>query len=292
MKSLSRFFQSIRPIKNKSYASLLPTSHWRRLTLGAWQSPNDPTIYAAIEINVEPALRYLEQKKTESGERITITHFIGKVWGLILQMHPELNSEIRLGRFYHRSSVDIAFQVAIDGGHAAELSAGMVRQVNQKSLAEIAAGLNKVANRIRGEDDPDFKPIKQFSSGFPGILMRPLLGILKFILNTLNLWFPALGLPRDSFGSILITNVGSLGIDWAFPALFPPANTPAIIAIGAIYPHPVYETNEANEVTRTRLERFVRMCGAFDHRYVDGLHASKVARDLRKIFADPGAFGV
>lgn len=280
------------PVKNKHYQGVLKSSHWRRLSLGSWGAQKDPTIYAAIELNIEPALQYIEKIKINTGERITITHFIGKAWGLLLRKHPELNSELRLGRFYHRAHVDIAFQVAIDGLPSAELSTGIVRGIDQKDLHEIAKILNRSAHVIRNEDDPDYRPLKQGSRGVPGIFLRPLLALLKFILNTLNLWSPLLGLPKDSFGSIMITNVGSIGLDWAFPALFPPANHPGLIAIGAIYQAPIYETDDQGVVLKTRLERHIRMCGAFDHRYVDGLHASKMAREMRKIFADPDSYQV
>jgi pyruvate/2-oxoglutarate dehydrogenase complex dihydrolipoamide acyltransferase (E2) component len=85
----------------------------------------------------------------------------------------------------------------------------------------------------------------------------------------------------------MITNVGSLGLDFAVPALFPPANVPCIVAVGAIYKSPIYETDEHGVVTKIRLERFIRLCGAFDHRYIDGLHASRIARDMRKYIENP-----
>jgi pyruvate dehydrogenase E2 component (dihydrolipoamide acetyltransferase) len=111
--------------------------------------------------------------------------------------------------------------------------------------------------------------------------------IIKWITSGLNLWSPLLGIPKNAFGSIMVTNVGSIGLDFALPALFPPACVPTIIAVGAIYKAPIYDTDSEGVVTRTRLERHIRLCGAFDHRYIDGLHASRIARDMRKFTEHP-----
>ena len=212
----------------------------------------------------------------------------------MLIRHPELNSEIRLGKFYPRTSIDVSFQVAIedDSGIAEkaqrhDLSAGLVLRADQKDVIQIATELNASARAIRSKDDPLFKGIKRLSSLIPGFLLTTAMGILKWIVSTLNLWSPILGFPRNAFGSIMLTNVGSLGLDFALPSLFPPAGVSSIIAIGAIYKAPVYETDENDVVTKTKMQRFIRLCGAFDHRYIDGIHASRIARDIRLLMEHP-----
>ena len=278
--------------KNKSFGKSFKPSGFRRLAMGSWAAPKDPTIYGVLEVNVEPALKYIDEQAKLSGERITITHFVGKAFGEVLKNHPQLNCEIRFGKFYPRNTIDVSFQVAIEAGasvheHKHDLSAGLVSSIDQKNIITVAKELNHTARVIRAQKDPHFSGIKKISSLVPGIFLRSSVRLLQFLLSTLNIWSPAFGIPKNAFGSILITNVGSLGIDFALPALFPPANVACIIAVGAIYPAPVYETDENGVVTKTKLERFVRLCGAFDHRYIDGLHASRIARELRKYFDHP-----
>jgi pyruvate/2-oxoglutarate dehydrogenase complex dihydrolipoamide acyltransferase (E2) component len=273
---------------NKSFGKPKTPSGFRRLALGSWASPQDPTIYGILELNVEKALSYIESQAATSSERITITHFVGKVFATVLEKFPELNSELRFGKFYPRNTIDLSFQVAIEkeNGHH-DLSAGFVGEANHKSISEIAKSLNHDARVIRAKNDPGFLGLKRISSLMPGIFLRFAVKLLQTVLSTLNLWSPILGLPKNAFGSILITNVGSLGLDFALPALFPPANVACIIAVGSIYRGPVYETDENNVVTKTTLERFVRLCGAFDHRYIDGLHASRIAREITRCFEHP-----
>jgi pyruvate/2-oxoglutarate dehydrogenase complex dihydrolipoamide acyltransferase (E2) component len=279
---------------NKPLGKPVAPSKFRRLALGSWKSPNDPTLYGVLEVTAEPALAHLEALRTQTDERLTITHYVGKVFAEVLKLHPELNSQIRLGKFYPRTSIDLSFQVAIEDepGIAAhqqrhDLSAGMVSHADQKSIIEIAKELNASARTIRKKDDPNFGGIKKISSIIPGFLLRTAMSILNWIVSTLNLWSPLFGFPRNGFGSIMLTNVGSLGLDFALPSLFPPAGVSSIIAIGAIYKAPVYETDDSDIVTKTKMVRFIRLCGAFDHRYIDGIHASRIARDIRRLMEHP-----
>jgi len=270
--------------QNKAFGKSVKPTRFRRLAMGSWHGTGDPTIYGVLEINAETALAHIAAEKARTGNRITITHYVGKVFAKVLERSPDLNTEIRWGKFYPRKSIDVSFQVAIE--KHMDLSAGIVRNVNNISLSEIAKSLNHDAHDIRRKDDPAFRGVKKLSFILPGFLQRPALLILAFVLNTLNIWSPLFGVPRNGFGSIMITNVGSLGLDFALPALFPPAGVPIIVAVGALYDAPVYEKREDGTVS-IRLEKHLKLCGAFDHRYLDGLHASKLALDIRELFRHP-----
>ena len=271
--------------KNKPYGKPMKATRFRRLALGSWGSQGDPTIYGIVEANAEKALAYIASERARSGERITINHFVGKVFSKILEQNPELNTEIRWGKFYPRSDIDISFQVAIEKHQ--DLSSGVVRKANHASLGEIAHALNQGAHEIRGKDDPGFRGIKRASSIIPGFLQRPAVLFLQFVVSTLNLWSPLLGIPKNAFGSMMITSTGSLGLDLAFPALFPPAGVPMIIAVGALFDAPVYTKNADGTVASIRLEKHLKLCGAFDHRYIDGLHGAKIATGIREYFLHP-----
>ena len=270
--------------RNKPFGKPLKPSRFRRLALGSWGGTGDPTIYGILEVNAENALAHIAAEKIRTGERITITHYVGKVFAKVLERSPDMNAEIRWGRFYPRESIDVSFQVAIEKHK--DLSAGIVRNTNTATLGEIAKVLNHGANEIRTKNDPGFGGIKRASAILPGFLQRPAVMFLQFLTSTLNIWSPLFGIPRNAFGSIMITNVGSLGLDFALPALFPPAGVPMIIAVGALYDAPVFEKREDGNVN-VKLEKHLKLCGAFDHRYLDGLHASKMALDIRELFNHP-----
>ncbi|HEX7665190.1 MAG TPA: hypothetical protein VF407_11780, partial [Polyangiaceae bacterium] len=54
----------------------IPT--WRKLAMFAWGPPRDPTAYGIMDLDAENALAFIEKKRKESGEKITLTTLIGK----------------------------------------------------------------------------------------------------------------------------------------------------------------------------------------------------------------------
>ena len=98
---------------------------------------------------------------------------------------------------------------------------------------------------------------------------------------SLNLWSPVLGLPKDPFGSMMLTNVGALGLDAGFAPLVTYSRVPLLIAVGAVKDTPVVRDG------KIEIAPMCRLCATFDHRLIDGMHASHMVRTLQRIFANP-----
>ena len=97
----------------------------------------------------------------------------------------------------------------------------------------------------------------------------------------LNLWTPLMGVPKDSFGSVMLTNIGSLGLDEAFAPLVPYSRVSLLIAAGAVRHQPVVRDGQVVVAS------VIKLCTTFDHRVIDGVHASQLASALKSIFANP-----
>jgi len=99
--------------------------------------------------------------------------------------------------------------------------------------------------------------------------------------GTLNLNLSILGVPSDAFGSVMITNIGSLGLDEAYPPLVPYSRVPMVLAMGAVTDTPVVEDGKVVP------GKVMRLCASFDHRILDGAHAAKMVRVLREWIEHP-----
>ena len=263
----------------------LKISAFRKVAIGTWRTVGDPSVYGVLEIDVGNALNYIERLSKKSGQRITITHFIGLALGKTYQKYPQLNCILSLGRLYPRKDVDVFFQVASDA-KGEDLSGTIIRKIDFKSLVEIAQEMDAKVKKIRDGTDTTYKKSKGMMAKMPGILVGPILTLLSFINFTLNLWSPLLGSPRDSFGSMMITNIGPLDLEMAFAPIVPYSRVPALYAVGAIREKPVVENGEI------KIAKMMTVCGTFDHRLIDGMYASFMAREVRAIFKDPeSAFG-
>jgi pyruvate dehydrogenase E2 component (dihydrolipoamide acetyltransferase) len=87
--------------------------------------------------------------------------------------------------------------------------------------------------------------------------------------------------PRDPFGSVMVTNVGMFGIDTGYAPLYPRGGPPVVVLVGAIGDEPACEGGQV--VARPTL----RLHATFDHRFIDGFHAGVLARTVRRLLAAP-----
>ncbi|MGV7796005.1 hypothetical protein PJM56_29825, partial [Mycobacterium kansasii] len=71
------------------------------------------------------------------------------------------------------------------------------------------------AGRIRHDNDPQFKKMKAMVKGLPPLLLRPLMAGVGFVTESLQLPLPFTGLEARPYGSILVSNVGTYGLDSA-----------------------------------------------------------------------------
>jgi len=262
------------------YAKTLKASSWRKIAIGTWRSAGDPSTYGHIELNAEPALRFIKHESEKSGQKITMTHFTGRVLAECIARHPAINSVLRFGRLYSRRSVDIFFQAATDM-EGQDLSGITLRQVDQLSLPQMAQEMNERVARLRAKGDQEFGKMKNTFRWVPGWLAWTIVNFSGFFCYTLNLWSPLLGAPKDPFGSAMLTNIGSLGIDMAFVPLVPYSRVPLVMALGAIHDRPVVHDGEIV------IEKTVTLGVTMDHRIIDGVHASHMLRTLKQIFANP-----
>jgi pyruvate/2-oxoglutarate dehydrogenase complex dihydrolipoamide acyltransferase (E2) component len=255
-------------------------SPFRRMAAGMWKKPADPTIHGSMDIDATPALRFLEDHAAQHETRLTVTHLVARAVALAISEQPDLNAKVRFwGRIEQRQTVDLFVTVATEGGR--DLSGARIERVDKKSLIEIAREIRERASRIRQGDDASYRQSRSIFTRLPWWLARPATTLSDVLVNELHLDLSAQGMPRDPFGSALITNVGMFGIDTAFAPLLPMARCPILVLVPEVRARPwvIGDRIEARPV--------LRLCASFDHRLIDGAAAGRIARTLHTLFASP-----
>jgi pyruvate/2-oxoglutarate dehydrogenase complex dihydrolipoamide acyltransferase (E2) component len=105
--------------------------------------------------------------------------------------------------------------------------------------------------------------------------------MLSFFMYTLNLDMRWAGMPKDPFGGAVVTSIGSLGLDTAYVPLVPYSRVPIFLAPGAVRDEPVVEDGVVKP------GRVMGLHATFDHRFIDGAHASKLARVFKEVLENP-----
>lgn len=254
-------------------------SSWRKISMGSWKPNGDSHVYCELRLNAEPALKKMTEISQKSGKKITMTHFMGKVMGKALRDVPDLNVLVRMHKIYPRRDVDIFFHVSVE---ETELSGHVVRQIDTKKLEDIAQELTKNVSNIKSGNDKEFKKIKDSWKNIPAFMAGKVLDLIAFISYTLNLNIKGTNIPRDCFGSMMITNIGSLGFSSAFVPLAPYTHVPLILALGKTQWRPVC-LNDGTIVSQQQ----VSLCFTFDHRVMDGARGAKLASAIQKYLENP-----
>jgi pyruvate dehydrogenase E2 component (dihydrolipoamide acetyltransferase) len=257
-------------------------SSWRRLAIATWRAPNDPTVYGTIEVDMTSGLDLIERLRHEEGVHVTVTHLVAKALALSLAQHPEGNGLVLGHRVYLRDEVDIFCQVASADGR--DLSGVKLKSADRLSVAEIAEQLTRRAARVRAREDREVERTKASLDRIPGWLLGPAMRAVSYLTYDLGLDLSRLGVARDQFGSAMVTSIGSVdaGLGMALAPLVPFSRVPIVVLVNAVQRRPV-AVGEGIEV------RPVMTLGCtFDHRFIDGMIASSIARELHRnlLYAD------
>lgn len=261
---------------------------WRKIAAATWGPPNDPQIYGDLDIDATNLLAFVDDAREASGERVTVTHVVGKAVAYALGQHPDLNVRMYRGHFVQRPSVDIFFIVSADAG--SELSGVKVEGADRMSVVEIAGELGGRAKTIRTGDDPEFGKTKSMLARTPLRALGIMLRLAAWLTADRDMHLPKQGLPRQAFGSAMITSVGMFGIQRGYAPLSPYYRIPFLVLVGEVTQKPVVVADAptgAPSEWQIVARPILTITATMDHRYVDGFHASRLARSVREYLEDP-----
>jgi pyruvate dehydrogenase E2 component (dihydrolipoamide acetyltransferase) len=234
---------------------------------------------------VDQALDYIDSFRSKTGRRLTLSHMMARAVSQVLVDVPQANSVLRLGSLSQRESVAVSFQVTKTDPKTGkdDLSGTTLRDAHKKSLLEIIDEFEKETRAAR-DGSGDKERSRELFRNIPGVLVGPMLRTVGFVHNQLNLDLTRFGIPNDPFGSVMVTNIGSLGLEEAYPPLIPYSGVPMIIAMGAVVDAPVVEEGEIVP------GKLMRVCASFDHRIIDGSHAARMVRHIRGWLESPADY--
>ena len=250
---------------------------WRKIATATWGWPEDPQVYGRHDFDAAPLLEAVEVLRERTGARVTPTHLAIRALALAFRENPSMNTRLARGRFLPRETVDIFVIVAAGAG---DLSGVKVRRADEKSAAEIATELDERAAQARaGRGELD--RAKRMMEILPRSLLRLSLRVSAFLTSNLHMDLSGMGMPREAFGSAMVTNVGVFGVSEGWAPLSPIYRVPMLLLVGEIERKPWAVDDEV------RVHPVLPVTATIDHRWVDGHGIAGVAETLRKYLANP-----
>ena len=252
---------------------------WRVTAAAIYTTPTDSRVYGTLDIDVSECKRYIDERR-EQGVKITMVHMaVAALSRAVAFDVPEMNAFIRRGAVVGREHLDAMVPISVGGDSG--VTSAIIRNAHAIPVAEIAAQVRAKARRRRAGDESKAAQNKYLLNRIPWPIRRPVFRLLKWITVDMGIEIARLGLSANSFGSFVISDIGSFGLATGMTALMPAAKVPAVIVLGKIEQKPVVRDGEI--VVRTILP----LTGTFDHRIVHGLQIGKLARGIKRNFRKP-----
>ncbi len=254
----------------------------RKLAIATWGAPREGNIYGRLALDTEEVDRYLAWVRRTSGEKITLTAFVGACVARALAATPSLNGRIWLGRYVPHETVAVSFLVALEEG--GDLGKAKIERADEKGPQGIARELRERASALHQGKDAAYNKSKGVIRLLPTWLLRPMLRWVGWLGGCGGFSIPALGVEPYPFGAAIVTSVGMLGIDEGLVPPTPFAHVPLYVCVGAQRRVPAEWNGEL--VLRPQ----VVITATIDHRFVDGYQLATLARMMRELFASPWGF--
>ena len=257
-------------------------SSFRRIAIAQWKPTRDGLIYGHMAFDVTEALPFLAEQKAKHEQGISVGVLVGRAVAIGLAAMPELNARVIWDKIYVKDTVDVYFQVDIEGG--GDLAGTLVQNADKKAHHTISRELRSKAKAIReGKDDQYEKTQKGgLFRKLPIPALRFLLRLYGWLLNNVGISAKLIGGNEDDpFGSVMVTNVGGFGIEIGYAPLVPWTRVPMVVTVSKPQETPVVRDGEI--VIRTILN----VSATFDHRVMDGAHLGKFTSIVRKHIEHP-----
>lgn len=253
-------------------------SNWRKVASTIYKKPTDSKIFGIVELDVTELEKYVAQKRKE-GIKTTLTYLITLIIGrAIRQEVPELNTFVRRGKIIQRKQVDATVSVLLPGG---QMGSVKVENADQLTTAEISENIgNNIANSRKGNENDEMQS-KSMLAKLPWPFRNWLFKIYQTITIKWGISMPVIGLDSNSFGSYIISNIGTLGLDTGFGSLLPSSNISFVFVLGSINKKPIVVNDEVV------IRRVMLLSSTLDHRVVDGSHGGRLFRYIKQVAKNP-----
>jgi len=239
-------------------------------------SRNGAVVYFDTEIEVEPALRFLEKRNADRPpeRRMTLFHLYLRTLAIHLHIRPGTNRFTAGGRLWQRNEVWITFSAkqAIEDG--ARMMTVKRRFDREESLEEMVDGvLQELGGRRRGRETRSDKEMNLALDWLPPFAIRFVLWLLQKA-NDLGMLPKSMIDDDPMFTSLFVANLGSLDMDAGYHHLWEYGTCPMFAMMGR-----VRERHDGVKVMTCRY--------TYDERIEDGLYAGITLASIKEHMEHP-----
>lgn len=220
-------------------------------------------IHGLLEVDVTEARKFINEHKTETGERLSFTAFVATCLGTAVDSNKYLHARRDWrGRLVLFDDVDVKINVEVKVDSRSVPLPYVIRAANKKSFREIHDEIRQVQNEEgRGREG---REMRIFAS-MPGFIRGGYWWVLE---RKPAAW-------KARFGTVGLTSVGMFGTGggWGIPL----SSETLTVTIGGIALKPRLVEGHIQE------REFLSLTVSFDHDIVDGGPAARFAHQFKEL---------
>ncbi len=256
-----------------------PNTPWRLVSTAIYRKPVDARIFGSVELDVTDLEQWVLQKR-EEGLKITLMFPLILMTARALKTEvPELNCYVRRGHLVHRETVDIVISVLMNRGR--EMTSLRLPRADTLTIQQMAEWMSENLQAHRTADHGAAAKQKNWLAKTPWPFRNWLIRAWRKVIVEWGLRIPFMPAGPDSFGSLIFSNIGSIGLDVGYPALLPVSNVPLVLVMGRVQTKPAVVDGQI--VPR----RLLNLSATLDHRVVDAQQGGKLFRYLKRAIRNP-----
>ena len=233
---------------------------------------------------ITQAERYIRAKRREGYTDFGLMHLLLAAYVRGVAKYPQVNRFISGQKVYSRDE-DIQYLMVVKKEMTVDAPDTSIKvHLNPRDTAiDVYNKLNEAVAAVKAtqELDSSLDNVIMYFTRIPSVLMKFVVWLLK-LLDYFGL-LPRFLLEVSPFhGSLIFTNLGSLGIRPVYHHLYDFGNLPAFVAFGMKRKN--YEIREDGSVS---LKKYIDVKFTLDERIVDGFYYAAFIKYYRRLIAHP-----
>ncbi len=256
---------------------------YRRMLAFLTPDRDAATVTFTQTLDLTETLPWLQARSDEWGHRVSLLTLYVAAIGRLLHERPSLNRYVTGHRFFQRDGVTVAISAKKALKHGAKVVLLKVPLAPADGVQQVAERLRASVKEGRGDEDLRVEKEVDLFLKLPAFLLRLALKLVFFLDR--RHWLPGFFVdPDPMFSSMVIANLGSVGLDAAHHHLYEYGNCPFFAVLGRIQETPVVVDGAL--VTRTTVD----VKYTFDERVEDGLACAIALSGLKDLVERPDRF--
>jgi len=243
----------------------------------------DASNFFSDSIEIEEAERFLREKRRNGYPGLGLLHLFIASYIRVVAQYPAINRFISGQRVYARNNIEFVMiikrEMKVD---AAESTVKMTFDAHD-TITDVYNKLNAEIEKVKAEgDDAGTDSAARALLKIPRFFLRFAIGFLSF-LDYFGRIPKSLMNASPFHGSVIITDLGSIGLPAIYHHLYNFGNLPAFISIGS--KRKTYVLQKDGTVAEKKVVDY-RL--TVDERICDGFYLSQIFKLFKAILLKPG----